>query len=103
MLQTQEYTSQIVTSLDGQPLAAIIDYNTYQLLEHIISELHLAQQSQLDTEVLRKQISLLQFTLHGYRIGVEMDANPSSVVTHAELKRQLAEKKASMEKQHVAA
>jgi hypothetical protein len=102
MLRTQD-TPQIITSLDGQPLAAIIDYNTYQLLEQVISELHLAQQEQLDPNVLRKQISLLQFTLHGYRIGVEMDADPSNVVTHAELKRQLAEKKAHLEKQHVAA
>ena len=72
----------IVTDPNGRPLAAIIDYDLYLALQEAIITWYRHQQ-QRQAVIAESQ-----------RISAELKRHPEQIITHAELKRRLAAKKA---------
>jgi hypothetical protein len=96
----------LVVAQNGEPVYVLLEYELYQHLKRVIGEFRKAQKRELSPEMwkaVRRQAQMLEMMLAADRIRAEMDADPSSVVSHAELKRMLAEKKATLEAQHVGA
>jgi hypothetical protein len=96
----------MILTVNGNQQYVLLEYDIYLQLKKVIDEWRLVQQSQVAPQIwaaAMKQMQILEVLIASARISAERERNPASVVSHAELKRRLAEKKAAPEHQHVAA